>query len=91
MSVAFCKELGAKVLSGFTPRGASNLRDVAREYLRRLVKRIVVTDGDVVVEGRGADVVALMAESRGNPALSTTGPKVRTHVVGWRAREDSNL
>lgn len=64
---------------------------VAREYLRRLVDRIVINDGDVVVEGRASAAAALMAESRGSPAVSTTATKVRTHVVGWRAREDSNL
>ena len=36
---------------------------IAREYLRRLVERIVITDGDVVVEGKTAAAVALMAES----------------------------
>ncbi|MBK9000863.1 MAG: recombinase zinc beta ribbon domain-containing protein [Myxococcales bacterium] len=64
---------------------------IAREYLRRLVDRIVISDGDVVVEGKASAAAALMAESRGGPAVSTTATKVRTHVVGWRPRYDSNV
>ncbi|MBK8995681.1 MAG: recombinase family protein [Myxococcales bacterium] len=84
-----------EVVERFRKRLKASLRDpdtgVAREYLRRLVDRIVISDGDVVVEGRATAAAALMAESRGGPAVSTTATKVRTHVVGWRAREDSNL
>ncbi len=79
----------------FRKRLKVTLRDpetgVAREYLRRLVDRIVISDGDVVVEGKASAATALMAESRGGPAVSTTATKVRTHVVGWRPRYDSNV
>ncbi|GMV19755.1 MAG: recombinase [Polyangiaceae bacterium] len=84
-----------EVVERFRKRLKATLRDpetgVAREYLRRLVDRIVITDGDVVVEGRGSAAAALMAESRGGRAVSTTATKVRTHVVGWRPRYDSNV
>lgn len=63
---------------------------MAREYLRRLVDRIVLTDGDVVVGGKASAAVALMAESRSNSALPPTTTKVRPRVVGWRPNPDTS-
>ncbi|MBI3201100.1 MAG: recombinase zinc beta ribbon domain-containing protein [Myxococcales bacterium] len=84
-----------EVVERFRKRLKATLGDpetgVAREYLRRLVDRIVISDGDVLVEGKASAAVALMAESRGGPLVSTTTTKVRTHVVGWRPRYDSNV
>jgi hypothetical protein len=84
-----------EVVQRFRKRLKATLGDsetgVAREYLRRLVDRIVISDGDVVVEGNASAAAALMAESRSGPAVSTTATKVRTHVVGWRPRHESNV
>jgi site-specific DNA recombinase len=83
-----------EVVERFRKRLKATLRDpetgVAREYLRRLVDRIVIRDGDVVVEGKASAAAAPMAESRGGPAVLTTTTKVRTHVVGWRPNPDTS-
>ena len=65
-------------------------RDLARAYLDRLVERIVLTDGDVVVEAKASAGVGVMAESAKNPRLSPTAAEGRPHGLGWYARGDSN-
>ncbi len=70
-------------------------QQLARTYLSRLVESIEITDGDVLVRAKAAGVVELMAAKGAKDAaglVSQTGrSKVRTHVVHWHARQDSNL
>jgi hypothetical protein len=65
--------------------------DLARAYVERLIESIVLTDGDVAVHGKAVDVVAAMAEKGPIHAARNRRAKVRTYVVGWRPRDDSNV
>lgn len=87
----FKPEMVARFRKRFKATLADQDTGVAREYVRRLVDRIVITDGDVVVEGKVASAVALMADSAAKSGVSSAAPKVRTYVVAWHARQDSNL
>ncbi len=66
-------------------------RRAARTLLNRLVERVEVLDGDVTVYVKGGEIVSLMAERPGEPQPSNQSQKVRTHVVLWRPRDDSNV
>src|SRR5690606_40913998 len=69
-------------------------RAEVRPWLDLLIERAEIANGDVVVQGRGLEMARQIEKTRKNPAdssgLSRAG-KVRTHVDGWRTREDSNF
>lgn len=69
-------------------------RTEARPWLEALIERAEITDGDVSVQVRGTELGRQIEKTRKNPGDSSGlsgSRKVRTHVDGWRTREDSNL
>lgn len=63
----------------------------ARDLLERLVERLVIDRGEVVVHYDLGGIVAALAEKGSGTDLEATAAKVRTHVYRWRAPQDSNL